>query len=123
MNGFALRLLLFLAAICGVPRLQANVQAQETQRQKQEQGSQQNQYRDQSQSLQENQQQHELQDYRGKISTKHGDYFLEVAYSRASYLLQDTHEAKKFLDKKVRVTGWLDADKDILHVTTMATTP
>jgi hypothetical protein len=97
--------------------------AQETRQQKQQEENQQNQYRDQSQSLQQNQQQQDEQAYRGKISSKHGNYYLEVAYSRASYLLDDTWEAKKFLNKKVRVTGSLDADKSILHVISIAAVP
>jgi len=122
MNSFP-KLLFLLAMTCGISCFPSSTLAQETQRQKQEQGAQQNQYRDQSQSLQQDQQQHALQAYRGKISTKHGNYYLEETYSRASYLLQDTHEAKNFLNKKVRVTGWLDSEKSILHVISLATAP
>ena len=122
MNSFP-KLFLLLAATCSISCFSSSTQAQETERHKQEQGAQQNQYRDQSQSLQEDQQQHALQAYRGKISTKHGNYYLEETYSHASYLLQDTHEAKNFLNKKVRVTGWLDSEKSILHVVSLATAP
>lgn len=122
MNPLA-KLFFPVAAVGGILCFSSCTRAQETQRQKQEQGAQQNQYRDQSQSLQEDQQQHALQAYRGKISTKHGHYYLEETYSRASYLLQDTHEAKNFLNKKVRVTGWLDSEKNILHVVSLATAP
>jgi Protein of unknown function (DUF5818) len=100
-----------------------NSSAQEAQRQKQEQSSQQNQYRDQSQSPQQNQQQQEIQSYRGQLSSKHGKFYLEEARSRSSYVLEDTWEAKRFLNKKVRVTGWLDADQGILHVVSLSPAP
>lgn len=102
---------------------QSNTCAQETQRQKQEHNQQQSQYRDQSDSLQQEQQQHDLKTYRGQVSAKHDNYYFQEAYSRASYLLEDTWEAKKFLNKKVRITGWVDADKSILHVVTMTQVP
>jgi hypothetical protein len=108
---------------CGSAWLPNNAWAQETQRQKQEQSPQQNEYHDQTQSLQRDQQQHDLKAYRGQISSKHNKYYLQENYSKASYLLQDTWEAKKFVDKKVRVTGWLDTEKDILHVVSMAQAP
>ena len=106
-------LLFIVAAWAGIPLWAANARPQETQRQKQEQAGQQNQYRDQSQSLQETQQRQNIQAYRGQIAAKHGKYYLEEAHTRASYTLEDTWEAKKFLNKKVRVTGWLDPDKNV----------
>ena len=117
------RLLLIVAAWAGIPLCAANMHSQETQRQKQEQTGQQNQYHDQSQSLQETQQRQSIQAYRGQIAAKHGKYYLEEARTRASYTLEDTWEAKKFLNKKVRVTGWLDPDKNILHVVSLAAAP
>jgi len=117
------RLLLIVAAWAGIPLCAANTHSQETQRQKQEQTGQQNQYHDQSQSLQETQQRQSIQAYRGQIAAKHGKYYLEEARTRASYTLEDTWEAKKFLNKKVRVTGWLDPDKNILHVVSLAAAP
>ena len=116
-------LLLIVAAWAGIPLCAANARSQETQRQKQEQTGQQNQYRDQSQALQDTQQRQNIQAYRGQIAAKHGKYYLEEAHTRASYTLEDTWEAKKFLNKKVRVTGWLDADKNILHVVSLAAAP
>jgi hypothetical protein len=117
MNLLAATVLILVAATGSVAC------AQETRQQKQQQEGQQNQYRDQSQSLQQNQQQQDEQAYRGKISSKHGNYYLEVAYSRASYLLDDMWQARKFINKKVRVTGSLDADKSILHVISIAAIP
>ena len=116
-------LLLFVVAWAGFLLCAANARSQETQRQKQEQTGQQNQYHDQSQSLQETQQRQSIQEYRGQIAAKHGKYYLEEAHTRASYTLEDTWEAKKFLNKKVRVMGWLDADKNILHVVSLAAAP
>jgi len=101
-----------------------NVWAQQKQQEKQEQTNKpQSQYRDQAQPLQETQQRANVQAYRGQISTKHGKYYLEEAHTRSSYLLEDTWEAKKFLNKKVRVTGWLDSEKSILHVVSLTTAP
>ena len=120
----SVRVFVFLTVVaCGSAWLPNNAWAQETQRQKQEQSPQQNEYHDQTQSLQRDQQQHDLKAYRGQISSKHNKYYLQENYSKASYLLQDTWEAKKFVDKKVRVTGWLDTEKDILHVVSMAQAP
>ncbi|HUN64184.1 MAG TPA: hypothetical protein VMU53_19440 [Candidatus Sulfotelmatobacter sp.] len=97
--------------------------AQETQRQKPEQSQQQNQYRDQSQDLQEDQQQKPTQSYSGKVSEKFGKYYLEDKRTRTSYLLQGSWDLKRFIDKKVRVTGSLDTDKDILHVVAITVAP
>jgi len=120
---FLAAVLLAGAAHFCVP-LAGNVWAQQKQQEKQEQTNKpQSQYRDQSQPLQETQQRANVQAYRGQISTKHGKYYLEEAHTRSSYLLEDTWEAKKFLNKKVRVTGWLDSEKSILHVVSLTTAP
>ena len=97
--------------------------AQETQRQKQEQTTQQNQYRDQAQSTQVNQVQRDSQSYVGKVSEKYGKLYLEVAHTRSSYLLDGTWQTKRFVNKKVRVTGSLDTDKSILHVVSISLAP
>lgn len=97
--------------------------AQESQRQKPEQSQQQNQYRDQAEDTLRDQQQKDTQSYPGKISEKFGKYYLEDASKRTSYLLEGAWEAKKFLNKKVRIIGTLDTDKDILHVVTIAPLP
>ena len=123
MNTFPPRLVILVVVIGGGFACSPNsARAQETQRQKQEQNGQQNQYRDQGQALQQDQAQHDVQAYRGQVSSKHGNYYLEDARSRTSYLLKD-REPKKFVNKKVRVTGWLDADKEILHVISVSTIP
>lgn len=110
-------LILMLAWLSGVTA------GQESRRQKPEESQQQNQYRDQAQDTLRDQQQKETQSYPGKISEKFGKYYLEDASKRTSYLLEGTWEAKKFLNKKVRVTGALDTDREILHVITIAPMP
>jgi hypothetical protein len=123
MNPLSIKLIILVLAAAGIAWPPGGLRAQETQRQKQEQTNQQNQYRDQEQSLQRDQAQRNVQAYLGQISSKHGNYYLENTHSRTSYLLADTWEGKKFVSKKVRVTGWLDTDKEILHVVSMATIP
>jgi Tfp pilus assembly protein PilV len=116
-------LVLVGVATLGMAGLPANASAQESRQQKQQQSAQENRYRDQTESSRQNQQQQDVQAYRGQISSKHGKVYFEEVHSHNSYLLADTWEAKRFLNKKVRVTGWLDADLGILHVISMSTTP
>jgi Ni/Co efflux regulator RcnB len=97
--------------------------AQETQRQKQEQNPQQNQYRDELQSTAQQQDQQNVRTFAGKISQKNSRFFLEEAIHRTPYLLADTWNVKRFLGKKVRVTGTLDQDHNILHVKSIDTVP
>lgn len=97
--------------------------AQETQRHKQEQNPQQNQYRDESQSTVQQQDQQNVRTFAGKISQKNSRFFLEEEIHRTPYLLADTWNVKRFLGKKVRVTGTLDQDHNILHVKSIDTVP
>jgi hypothetical protein len=97
--------------------------AQDSQRQKPEQSSQQNQYRDQAQKPQQNLQQQETQSYAGKVSEKHGKYYLEEARTKTAYQLEGTWSAKRYLGKKVRITGSLDAETNVLHVVTISMSP
>jgi len=123
MRSFAALFLAAAAQFCVFP-IAGDVYAQQKQQDKQDKTNKpQSQYRNQSESLQETQQRQNIQAYRGQISTKHGKYYLEEAHTRASYVLEDTWEAKKFLNKKVRVTGWLDTEKSILHVVSLVTAP
>ena len=102
----------------------ANVsRAQESQRQKQEQNTQQNQYRDQAQTTQIDQAQRNTQSFLGKVSEKYGKFYLEVAHTRSSYLLDGFSQTKRFVNKKVRVTGSLDTDKNILHTVSISLAP
>ena len=97
--------------------------AQDSQRQKQEQSSQQNQYRDQAQKPQQNLEQQDTQSYAGKVSERHGKFYLEEARSKTSYQLQGTWSAKRYLGKKVRITGTLDTETNVLHVVTISVSP
>jgi len=97
--------------------------AQETRRQAQEQNSQQSQYRDQAQNSSEGQAQQNVRSFRGKVSQKENIFFLEELLHRTPYRLADTWEVKRFVGKKVRVTGWLDQDQKTLHVKSMSLAP
>jgi hypothetical protein len=97
--------------------------AQETRRQPQEQNSQQSQYRDQAQNSSEAQSQQNVRSFRGKVSQKENSFFLEELVHRTPYRLADTWEIKRFVGKKVRVTGWLDQDQKTLHVKSMSLAP
>ena len=97
--------------------------AQDTQRQKQEQNTKQNQYRDEAQATQRDQAQRDSQSYVGKVSEKYGKFYLEMAHPRSSYLLDGVWQTKRFVNKKVRVTGSLDTDKSILHAVSISLTP
>jgi hypothetical protein len=97
--------------------------AQETRRQAQEQNSQQSQYRDQAQNSSEGQAQQNVRSFRGKVSQKENSFFLEELLHRTPYRLADTWEVKRFVGKKVRVTGWLDQDQKTLHVKSMSLAP
>ena len=102
----------------------ANVsRAQESQRQKQEQNTQQNQYCDQAQTTQIDQAQRNSQSFLGKVSEKDGKFYLEVAHTRSSYVLDGFSQTKRFVNKKVRVTGSLDTDKNILHTVSISLAP
>jgi hypothetical protein len=97
--------------------------AQETQRQKQERSSQQNEYRDQSQNVSQDQAQQPVRTFTGKISQKNNKFFMEEALHPTSYRLVDTWEVKRFIGKKVRVTGWFDEEQNILHVKSISLCP
>jgi hypothetical protein len=112
-----LLLIAFLASHC------PGASAQEGQRQKPEQSPQENGYRDQSQDTLQDQQQKEHASYPGKITEKFGKYYLEDESKRTSFQLQGTWDAKRFIGKKVRVTGTLDTEKNILHVVAIALAP
>jgi type II secretory pathway pseudopilin PulG len=99
------------------------VAAQDSQRQKPEQSQQQNTYREQAQDTQRDQQQKQTQSYSGKISQKFGKYYLENPRDKSSYVLDGRWDIKNFIDKKVRVTGTLDADRNILRVIAISPLP
>lgn len=113
--------LIFFAAVFFAPF--SRCAAQESRRQKQEQSQQQTQYRDEGQSVLQDQQQTESQSYAGTISQKHGKYYLELEFHKSTFELQNTWETNKFLGKKVRVTGVLDAERNILRVIAITAIP
>jgi hypothetical protein len=118
-----LKLLTFVSMALILLDVTANCDAQQTRQQPQQQSTQRDQYHDQAQTALRDQQQKETESFPGKISEKHGKYYLEKAYSRASYELMDTWDAKRFVNKKVRITGWLDSENNILHVAAITKTP
>jgi hypothetical protein len=97
--------------------------AQETRRQNQEQNSQRSQYRDEAQNSAQEQGPQNVRSFRGKVSQKENSFFLEELVHRTPYRLADTWEVKRFVGKKVRVTGWLDQDQKTLHVKSMSLAP
>jgi len=117
-KGFALVCVIFFQQI-----IAGSSAAQDSQRQKPEQSAQQNLYRDQAQKPQQNLQQQETQSYAGKVSEKHGKFYLEEARSKTPYQLEGTWSAKRYLGKKVRITGSLDTETNVLHVVTISISP
>jgi hypothetical protein len=97
--------------------------AQQTRQQPQQQSSQRGQYRDQAQTTMEDQQQKDMESFAGTVSEKYGRFFLQKAHSRLSFELVHTWDAKQFVGERVRVTGWLDSEHNILHVTTIVNAP
>jgi hypothetical protein len=97
--------------------------AQQTRQEPQHQSSQRDQYREQAQTTIEDQQQKNTESFPGTISQKYRKFYLQQAHSRLSYELVPTWDAKRFVGKKVRLTGWLDSEHNILHVITIANAP
>jgi uncharacterized protein DUF5818 len=97
--------------------------AQETRRQNQEQTSQQSQYRDEAQNSAQDQGSQNVRSFKGTISQKENSFFFEEQIHKTPYRLADTWEVKRFVGKKVRVTGWLDQDQKTLHVKSMSLAP
>jgi hypothetical protein len=97
--------------------------AQQRPQQPQQPTSRHDQYHDQTQPTGQNQLQHHEDSFPGTISEKHGKFYLQIVHTRTSFELADAREGKRWVNKKVRVTGWLDAEHQILHVTTIAKAP
>jgi hypothetical protein len=112
-----------LSVILLQPVIAVPCAAQDSQRQKPEQSSQQNLYRDQAQKPQQDLQQQERQSYAGKVSERHGKFYLEEPHSKTAYRLEGTWSAKRYLGKKVRITGSLDTETNVLHVVTISLSP
>lgn len=101
-----------------------NVAAQEARRQKPEQPQKRNQYRDQADPMLQDEQQKDTQSFAGTISLKHGKFYLEQEFHKATFELTDFWEAKRFVGQKVRITGVvLNPEKDILRVIAITAVP
>lgn len=94
-----------------------------SQQQPQQPTSQQNQYHNQAQTPELDQSRKHIDTYAGTVSEKDRKFYLQIAHTKTSYELVDTWETKRFLNKKVRVSGWLDSEREILHITTIARAP
>lgn len=124
MNSWTSKTLYCLFATLCLLALSARCSAQEDRRQKQEQSPQQSQYRDQAQTTQQDQQQTgSEQSITGKVSEKFGKYYVEEQLRKTSYELQDSWQLKQYLGQKVRVTGKVDAEHNILHVIAITKIP
>lgn len=97
--------------------------AQETRQQPQQQSSKREAYRDQAQTSVEDQTHKDTESVPGTLSEKYGKFYLQKAHSKLSFELLDAWDAKRFVGKKVRVTGWIDLEHNILHVITIASAP
>ena len=97
--------------------------SQQQPQQPQQPTSQQNQYHNQAQTPELDQSRKHIDTYAGTLSEKHRKFYLQIAHTKTSYELVDAWEAKRFLNKKVRVSGWLDVEREVLHVSTIARTP
>jgi hypothetical protein len=75
------------------------------------------------QKPQQNLEQQDTQSYAGKVSERHSKFYLEEARSKTSYQLEGTWSAKRYLGKKVRITGTLDTETNVLHVVTISVSP
>ncbi|HEX8893962.1 MAG TPA: DUF5818 domain-containing protein, partial [Terriglobales bacterium] len=58
----------------------------------------------------------ETQVFTGKIAKAGGKYVLKDSATKMSYSLDDQSQAKKFEGQSVKVTGMLDAQSNIIHV-------
>ena len=58
----------------------------------------------------------ETQVFTGKIAKAGGKYVLKDSATKMTYSLDDQSQAKKFEGQSVKVTGMLDAQSNIIHV-------
>jgi hypothetical protein len=58
----------------------------------------------------------ETQVFSGKIAKAGGKYVLKDNATKMTYSLDDQSQAKKFEGQNVKVTGMLDAQSNIIHV-------
>lgn len=99
---------------------QEAIAAQQPRQQPQQQSSRREQYRDQAQTTLEDQQHRDMESVPGMLSEKYGKFYLQQAHSKVNFQLADLRDAKRYIGKKVRVSGWLDSEHNIFHVVTIA---
>ena len=61
-------------------------------------------------------QQQQQQTFTGKISKSNGKYVLQSQDAKTSYTLDDQDKAKQFDGQNVKVTGTLDSQSNVIHV-------
>lgn len=61
-------------------------------------------------------QQAQQQTFMGKISMSQGKYVLQSQDAKTSYTLDDQEKAKQFDGQNVKVTGTLDSQSNVIHV-------
>jgi len=59
------------------------------------------------------------QTFSGKIAKAGGKYILKDTASKTMYLLDDQDQAKKFEGQEVKVSGTLDAQTKMIHVSSI----
>ena len=62
------------------------------------------------------QQAQQQQTFMGKISMSHGKYVLQSQDAKTPYTLDDQEKAKPFDGQNVKVTGTLDSQSNVIHV-------
>jgi hypothetical protein len=65
----------------------------------------------------------ETQVFSGKIAKAGGKYVLKDNATKMTYSLDDQSQAKKFEGHNVKVTGMLDAQSNIIHVSVIEPGP
>ena len=74
---------------------------------------------DQAQPQQPQQQpsdQQQQQTFTGKIAVAHGKYVLQTPDTKKTFSLDDQEKAKQFEGQNVKITGTLDAQNNVIHV-------
>jgi len=115
-----------IATILALPLSFAASQAtaQESRRQKPEDPQRQSQYRDQADSMQQDLEQKDNRSFAGTLSQKHGKFYLDQEFHKGPLELTNAWDVKRFLGKKVRVTGiMIDPEKNIVRVIAIAVLP
>ncbi|HKS94867.1 MAG TPA: DUF5818 domain-containing protein [Terriglobia bacterium] len=105
--GWILGLAALVVALQFSPRLVAVANAAPSQNQAQQPQQPQQQPGDQAQ---------QQQTFTGKIAKAQGKYVLQNPDTKTAYTLDDQDKAKQFEGQSVKVTGTLDAQNNMIHV-------